>query len=621
KSTSSREMCKCVSIDKGTLERTMVNFTKNATPRSYIRKDNTSNNNPLSEKAVLNTIKEFNVHYKYINGVLYYDNTPFTNIWVEIVACIKPEEESRSMYKCNIIIKGQIKNKDIPIKSFIQGKWAYEIPGFAILCDKAKGTNLLFQYLNALTNSFTPNQSIGEYITPGWRNINNSFVYLTKNGIIGKTDFNAYSEHGQQIVSSTVNMSNAFRDYFEMINLTKASSTSAIIILYLSMSLCHTLFRKAGLTPKFILFLNGRRGSYKTSLAIAMTQFDSNEAIYNLKSTAAGIETGFKEYKDSVMLIDDLYPTTLVPNSNEMKSKLELVVRAFGDGTGKKRNYDFLDTGKKPMQYKAEGGAIITGEYVTGCESSLARCLFLDLNSKVVNLALLSKLQNDKGILSNYAYAFIVALSELMNNEGIDVIGFIKDKGQYYRNNLSGKFSNGRYSEYYGQLRATLDLLMYVANRYHLLTFEEIQYYNEIFLKAIDEVIQSNNKRLINNSPLTILCDSIIDSIENGKCAPKQLGEHIQITNNNILEDVNNYYITQSYCCRIFKDYIKENNIQTPEISSTEVGNLLLKAKIIPEFQEGKTIRKAVKMSGYGSIRFMHINKQKLIEESSQARR
>lgn len=577
------------------------------------------NPNPVNNTKTDNS-KFINSPFRYINNVLFYNDIAFLNCEIRIEACILDVKERNNKYRCIITVKSQTIIKDIPIGSFLLGNWVFGIVGVAILCKKSQGKELLFLYLNHLVYSFDMSQSISEFQKPGWITLDNQYLYVTKSGVINNTIIRAYSKYGQTFPTLTP-VYNSFTHYLKMVGLTKANCAASIIILYTTMSLCHTLLKQADLTPKFILFLNGLRGSYKTSIALAMTQIENKEVTFNLKATSAGIEAGFSHYRDSVMLIDDLAPTQLASDSNKMKSNLELIVRAFGDGTGKKRNYDFVNSVKEPMQYKAEGGAIITGEYVTGCESSLARCLFLDIQHDNVDLNLLSELQKNSNILTDFAITFISALTDLINKKDNNIFSSIINKGKEYRSQLSRNFSNGRYSEYYGQLRATLDLLMYVANSYHLLTYEEIQYYNEIFLKAIDEVIQSNNKRLINNSPLTILCNSIIDCIENGKCAPKQLGEHIQITNNNILEDVNNYYITQSCCCKIFKDYIKENNIQTPEMSSTEVGNLLLKAKIITEFQEGKTTRKAVKMSGYGNIRFMHINKQKLIEQSSQARR
>ena len=59
----------------------------------------------------------------------------------------------------------------------------------------------------------------------------------------------------------------------------------------------------------------------KTSLALAMTQVENKKTpTYTLKATGAGLEAGFRDYKDAVMLIDDLAPT----NDTAMERELLL---------------------------------------------------------------------------------------------------------------------------------------------------------------------------------------------------------------------------------------------------------------------------------------------------------
>lgn len=112
------------------------------------------------------------------------------------------------------------------------------------------------------------------------------------------------------------------------------------------MSFSYSLLKMADILPKFVLFVNGPRGSYKTSMSLILTQLERTESPkYNLKARAAGLETGYKEYKDAVMLVDDLAPTEELRERNIMQSNLELVVRAFGDGT---------IAGKIPKKYLEE---------------------------------------------------------------------------------------------------------------------------------------------------------------------------------------------------------------------------------------------------------------------------
>ena len=99
-----------------------------------------------------------------------------------------------------------------------------------------------------------------------------------------------------------------------------------------------------------------------------------------------------------------------------MLDNLELLIRSYGDGTGKKRNYDFQDMNFDAEQYTAEGGNLVTGEYIDGAESSLARCLILRLKKGDVDKDKLSFLQNNSIMLEHFLVSYIASLSEIINN-------------------------------------------------------------------------------------------------------------------------------------------------------------------------------------------------------------
>ncbi|MBQ1992795.1 MAG: hypothetical protein II233_08495 [Clostridia bacterium] len=398
---------------------------------------------------------------------------------------------------------------------------------------------------------------------------------------------------------------------------TTKSNTATILVLYFAMSLVNFLYREVDFTPKFVIFLYGDRGNFKTSLALAMTQIEYKDTPqYTLKGTKAGLESGFRNYKDSVMVIDDLAPTHVVSDRNALLSKLEVIVRAFGDGTGLVRNNDYLDKDKalEIDQYLAEGGAVLTGEFFEGCESSLARCVFLNLNKNDVDLSLLSQLQNDKHIVENFTVDFISKISFLLNNTSNNVLSFIKTRGKEIRSSYSLKFSNERYGEYIAQLQVAADLLMWVANCFGLLTNEEINYYTDRFTSAIQEVIVSNNHKLSIQSPLTVLCNAIVYNLDSENCRVLRLGEPIGAFNNVILFDEEYYYLSQKGCKTLVNDYIKDNGLNLCDFTSTSVADTLKRASIIDFYQEGKVIRKSKKLPGYGSMRFMEISKARLNE-------
>lgn len=396
-----------------------------------------------------------------------------------------------------------------------------------------------------------------------------------------------------------------------MINVT-SSSVAAILVLYTAMSLCNTLFRKANFTPKFLLFVYGLRGNFKTSLSLALTQIEYKDTpLFTLKATKAGMESGFRNYRDSVMLVDDLAPTQELSDRKQMQSTLETIVRAFGDGTSHRRctlQYS-NEKANRIGQYEAEGGCCITGEFYTGCESSLARCLFVELKKEHVNLDLLSFIQENQHIVENFAITFITCLTIMINDYNMDMVDFIKTRGKEIRRKYSFRYSNERYSEYISQLQVTAELLMTVAKHFSLLPPNEISEYTDKLTTCILDIVEKNDSRLIAQNPTTVLCESLKNAIEDEKIPYCPLGSVVPDYDKVVFHKDDSLYITQKCYALIVNEYIKDNDINLAEFTSTRVATTLENSHIISVVMEGGTKRYASKLKGYGSKRFMKISR------------
>ncbi len=354
-------------------QKTMVELVNNDNQKHPVT---LANNNNVEAKEIK---FYFDSEFNFYNNILSYNNEPFLNCYIEITGLVIGEKQN--YYQCEIYVKGNVFTKNISVSEYSNAKWVNGIPGIAFLGSKNKSKDLLFIYLQKLVDKFDLSRQIKQYKKPGWQIVNEKYFYVTPEGVIGDENIKIVSENGQHF-RCLVSSPDSFGKYLSFIECTK-SNVATILILYFSMSLCNSLYRKADFTPKFTVFLHGPRGNFKTSLALALTQIEySDSPIYTLKATKAGLESGFRSYRDSVMLIDDLAPTQVSSDRKALLSNLEVIVRAFGDGTGVVRNFDYLDKEKalEIDQYKAEGGAVLTGEFFEGCESSLARCLFLPLD-------------------------------------------------------------------------------------------------------------------------------------------------------------------------------------------------------------------------------------------------
>lgn len=535
---------------------------------------------------------------------------PNTNATMAIVMIIEGE---RPRYKCMISVNNNEPiDKEIVISKFTEGKWLKEIPCLGIKGGR-KAMEIIKEFLNDQVMMFRGCRSC-EILKPGWHVINNQYVYVTPCGPIGSSSCMIVSRYGQMFgnLFGKVRLGGV-KEFLEMENLTPNKNVATIICLYIILSFLYTIYKNNNMPIKFILFVNGPRASKKTSLVLAMSQLDRinrSNAQYTFKATTAGLEAGYRMYKDAVMVIDDLCPTLSMAEQREMLKKLEVIVRCFGDGTGVKRNLDFLSEDVKVGQYLAEGGAVVTGEYITGVESSLARSLSLPLGGDDVDTLLLSRIQADEGCLGRFMYGFISFIS----NNLASYIHCISNSFECYRNSRNGLYSNSRYAEYYAHLKTASDVLLKYAIDTCQLTQDEINFYANKHENAINEVLHYNDSELRMESPIIRLCDAICSGIESGRYILVNKSEYCEVIEKAILEDVEFYYIPQPLIKKMKEEYDKENGYEChgPSCSSKYISKLLADNGVIASFQEGKELRYSKKIVASSSIRYVFVRKDKL---------
>lgn len=536
-----------------------------------------------------------------------YKGNPFMNTRIVINGIIRSiDENGDSYYLCSAILNNQVTSYKIPVGKFTKGEWLYKIPGFAVFGTKRAMDNIIFQYLNILVSA-VGNYS-EEYLSrkPGFHKIQGENVYLTPDGVIGSSNFFAKAEFGQSFGNLPQTVGD-IRSFVGMAALTPNLWIAGTLLLYIVLGFIKSLFKEAKFPVKFVAFLAGASGTHKTSLALAMTQIqrtDSPEFI--LKSTKAGLEAGYRKFKDAIMLIDDLAPTDDASQRRLMENNLETILRAFGDGTGGKRNYDFQSSDFKVEQYEAESGAIITGEYISSMGSSLARMLILPLNAGDVDTTLLTNIQRCPR-LAPFMYGFLRYVTRRYD----EIVNFI-EQWVAHRAQVRPKFAHSRTGEYEAQLLAAAELLVKYGLDMHQLTKGEAESLRGYFCRCIQAAIEYNNQKAVAASPLTLLSTAIVDAIGRESLQIFSLRTCVGKDAHVILQDESAYYLRPADVLKIYDQYRKENGIIGTSRSAEYLGEQLTNANILEPIQEGKIIRKARKIPGAGSTRYWKLDKQKL---------
>lgn len=181
--------------------------------------------------------------------------------------------------------------------------------------------------------------------------------------------------------------------------------------------------KAAGCEPKFVLFLVGKTGSRKSTLAALMLsffgKFTASELPLSFRDTANSILHSAFSLKDVLTVIDDLHPSSRM-EEQKMNGTAQAVMRAYGDRTGKGR----LRADATPMESRPpQGNAIVTAEYTPDIgESGTARYFALELKESDVDLGTLSSYQREaaNGVFQRCMFAYTKWLREtfLSSSEG-----------------------------------------------------------------------------------------------------------------------------------------------------------------------------------------------------------
>lgn len=181
------------------------------------------------------------------------------------------------------------------------------------------------------------------------------------------------------------------------------------LIAFAALSPLNYFMRNEGMEPAFLMFLHGKTGTLKSTLAALLLSFFgrfNNKALpSSFKDTANSIELKGQKLADVLTVIDDYHPTASRQEASEMSGKAQYLCRSYGDRTGRARlNSD----SSMHKSYIPKGNALITGELNPDIgESGYSRMFLLELKPGDVDRGILSDVQAHADRLSECMREFI----------------------------------------------------------------------------------------------------------------------------------------------------------------------------------------------------------------------
>lgn len=547
---------------------------------------------------------------------LYKSNDYIMNATVKIVEVYSMIENGKSCEKVRCMVN--VWNKPsfdvvLNVKEFREGKWLLEYAAVVYKCNRTKAAEAVYEYLNELLEK-QEIQVCSYKEHQGWTVYQSSHVYVTCDGIIGGSgELKAKKGTHWLPWQGFYYQKDNFERVCGVCHITKSSATATVMLLYLIQSTLYTLFDEAGVVPKYCIFVEGPRGSHKTSLSMAILKPDKRTVPeYTFKDTTAALETGFAKNADAVMIIDDLMPTEDSGMKKVLENNLEFVTRCFGDANGKNRNLDFMDRKGPQTQYKTHGGAVFTGEYVHSmCASSFARMLVLHIESDTVDIDNLSYYQEHPECLSNFLQSFIIYVGHHYEA----YVKVIKDLVKHERRKLNGEFSNSRYAEYIAQLTAAATILGWYGVSIGCIQQEQLRNFVDGLMRSVYAAVRLNDVESRNEDPARRIALAITESISNGELIVVKPNQKVAFEHF-VVDDDNFIHITEKDLVCSYRNYLQAHGYRNLDCKDSTLKTALVNADALQIQKEGNKKRYATKISGQGNKRFLHIHRERLYELS-----
>ena len=298
----------------------------------------------------------------------------------------------------------------LPLEEFERMNWPSCEWGFSAITEvQSNVAGHIRRVAQALGNAYAQSSTV--YTHMGWQRIGDSWCYLHSGGVIGNEA--AQVELSHDVVGYTLpDHADSYQEAVRASLRLKDVAPSEISVPLLALAYLSPLnefFRQAGCEPAFVTMLTGPTGTMKSTLAaLALChfgQFTAKSLPGDFNATRSMLEVKGFALKDTLMVVDDLYPSAYKSEYAKMASTLQGLLRSYGDRSGRAR----LTSDIKPREvYVPRGNLLVTGEDVPNLEQSgLARQLMLEINPGDVDKEKLSSLQGDSFLLGQAMRGYI----------------------------------------------------------------------------------------------------------------------------------------------------------------------------------------------------------------------
>lgn len=343
--------------------------------------------------------------------------------------------------------------------------WLYKNWGIDCILETGQSVKDSIRYAIQTTAPGAERQTV--YTVTGWRKINGAYHFLMP-GNEKQTVSLAGKMQGYTMEQCLWENDIGFLEDLLIKSPLAPPKILLTLLAFVFLTPLNHFLKRAGCEPKFVIFLTGKTGSRKSSLAALILsffgRFTGTELPLSFRDTVNSILHHTFALKDVLTCIDDFHPAGRIEET-KLTATAQGIMRAYGDRSGRGR----LRADASPMDARPpQGNAIITGEFPPDIgESGTARYFGLELHDGDVNLDELTFYQHRaaEGVLQRCMYGYLewLKISALRDAETEErFTAFLKSEFEEKRSAFqkSGILCHGRIPEAVALLQIGMDMLL-----------------------------------------------------------------------------------------------------------------------------------------------------------------
>lgn len=379
------------------------------------------------------------------------------------------------------------------------------------------------------------------YTHTGWREIDGKLVFLTAEGAIGVADVVVQLEKEMEryrLPTLPQDLRSAMQASLRFLSIAPRRVTVALWAAMYAAPLATLV------VPRFLLWLLGRSGTLKTSLAaVALSHFGdfTGNDLPNWSYTPNSLEKYLFLAKDVPFLIDDFAPQSDRNEALKIENTAARIVRSVGNRSGRGRLRSDLSLNEV---YTPRGLVLATGEQLPDGQSILARIVTVDLAKGDVDLEQLSQAQKERVLYPHAMAGYIGWLSNQWDHLNQTIPAIWLD----VRNRAHREGQHLRLPEAFASLYVGLDLGLNYAVELGALTESEAKPLRDEGWAALVETAERQHTDIEAERPTLRFLTVLGELLAQGKVRLADLGMTMPTRDGDLIgwQDAEYFYLLPS---------------------------------------------------------------------------